>query len=570
MSAPESTSSASELPDPAAAPVRDEVPADSRLAVRSGTSADRVAIHYTPLPDVAGPTLLPAAVHAMLRAAGYGDWWRNDQAVAQLLQQLPVAREAFSIEVAEQRNGRALVQVSSDRMTATLTLYPPQGGQPATLDDVRAALAEKKVVKGVMEEALDAALRQGEVNQLIVAHGKPMVNGEHTRFEKLVPDMADRHPHIDEDGLTDYRNLGDLVLVKAGTPLLRRIPPTAGEEGHDVLGNVLRPKPGTSWPFAPGLKGVEADSHDPDVLVASVAGQPIMVTRGVKVDPNIVVQQVDLSTGNIRFDGAVQIKGDVTDGMKVISTGDVLVGGAVLAGEIQAGGNVIVKGGVIGHSEYNGRDSGRNSWFSAKVEAVGTIHARYAENAFLQSEADVLLDDYAMHSEVIALNHVIVGKQGARKGKVIGGHTRASISIRVAEAGSEAGGHTEIQAGHNPLLEDELASIRQRMAKHEAEMVNLQKIIDFVHAHPERDKDGLLGRASLTQELHEGELLELQTQEHDVQEAMGMSADAHIAVEYRIHSGVRVQLGGKVWETADDVGGGVFRLDDDGNLVLGR
>jgi uncharacterized protein (DUF342 family) len=37
----------------------------------------------------------------------------------------------------------------------------------------------------------------------------------------------------------------------------------------------------------------------------------------------------------------------VKDGLKVTSTGDVVVGGAVLAGEIEAGGNVTIKGGVI-------------------------------------------------------------------------------------------------------------------------------------------------------------------------------------------------------------------------------
>lgn len=112
--------------------------------------------------------------------------------------------------------------------------------------------------------------------------------------------MAERHPHIDEHGMADFRDLGDLVVVKAHAAVAAHPPHRRRKEGFDVGGNPLRPKPGTSWPFAPGLKGVEPDSTDADLLVASVTGQPVMVSRGVKVDPNMVLPEVAiLLTGNV-------------------------------------------------------------------------------------------------------------------------------------------------------------------------------------------------------------------------------------------------------------------------------
>lgn len=547
-------------------------PDTSRLSLALGDDQRTLLATYTPSSqaDTPAPRLQVADIAALMQAQGHGALWQNATGIHQLIQQIPVAKERLTVAIGEKRDARCVVLVSRDKMSATLSLEPPQGGAHLSLDGVKAALGSKGVRAGLQEDALCMAISQGSAIELEVARGKPCIHGEHTQFEKLVPDMAVRHPHIDEDGMADYRDLGDLVVVKAGTPLLRRIPPTAGEEGFDVLGNPLRPKPGTSWPFAPGLKGVETDPADANVLVAAVTGQPVMVSRGVKVDPNMVLPHVDLSTGNVKFDGAIHIKGDVTDGMKVTCTGDVVIGGALLAGEVEATGNVIIKGGVIGHSEYNSRESGSSSWFSAKVVAQGHIRARYAENAYLRSEANVELDDYAMHSEITALGHVIIGKPGGKKGRFIGGHARATVSIRVAESGSDAGPHTVLQAGFNPALTKELFLLEQRTAQHVAEVANLQKIIDFVHAHPERNKDDLSGRATVTQAMHQSELLAIEAHRTNLTEALQLTDGAHIAVEGPIHGGTEVRLGGKVWQTADRMGKGVFRINGDGELVLGN
>lgn len=575
----DTTQSTTELPTPALADTAPTAtataPDTARLTLALGDDQRTLLATYIPAAaadaEAPSPKLQPADVHALVKAQGFGALWQNGPGIEQLIQKLPPPGSQLPLTVAigEKRDARCLVQIIKNKMSATLTLVPPEGGANLSLEQVRTALTDKGVRAGFLDDVISAAVAQGVATDLEVARGKPCVNGEHTKFEQLVPDMAERHPKIDEHGLADYRDLGDWVAVKAGTPLLRRIPPTEGEEGFDVAGSPLRPKAGTNWPFAPGLKGVETDANDRDLLVASVTGQPVMVSRGVKVDPNFVLPQVDLSTGNVKFDGAVHITGDVTSGMKVTCTGDVLIGGAVLAGEIEAAGNVIIKGGVIGHSEYQCRESGLSSFFSAKVVAQGHIHAQYAENAYLRSEANVELEDYAMHSEITALGHVIIGTPGGKKGKFIGGHARATVGIHMAESGSDGGPLTVLQAGYNPALTKELFLLDQSAAKHEAEVANLQKIIDFIAAHPERNKDDLAGRAAFTQEMHQSELLDIEAQRTQLKEAMCLAEDAHIAVDYAIHGGTEVRLGGKIWQTAERCEKTVFRINSEGELVLG-
>lgn len=546
----------------------------SGLSVALTDGGGRVEVRFEPSPLAGTPEAAPPPtaeqVRALLNSAGWSSWWVDEPGLWRWLALAARATGPVAAVVAERRDGRCVVKVARDRMSATLTLVPPQGGVAPSLPEVRTELERAGVKSGVLEPVLVDAVAAGCATEREVAVGRQPVNGAHTQFDLLIPNLGTRHPQLNAHGLIDYRDLGDWVVVREGTPLMRRTPPTAGEPGVDVLGNPLMPKPGVAKSFAPGLKGVGLDPNDPELLIASVTGQPVPVLQGVRVDPNFVIQQVDMSTGNVKFDGAVNIKGDVKEGMRVVSTGDVYVGGTVEAAEIEAGGNVVIKGGVIGRNEYNGRASGRDAWFNAKVTAQGSISARYAENAFLEAGGDVLLDDYAMHTEISALTHVSIGKPGTPKGRCMGGQVRATLSIRVAESGSEAGMHTVLQAGHNPHVAEQMEAIQQAEVKHLAEVASLQKIIDFVQLHPERDPGDLLARATTTQELHQGQLLELAQSRTTLSAALTMASDAQVSVDVKVHGGTEVHLGGKIWTTADTLGAGVFRLNDEGEIVLGH
>ncbi len=51
-------------------------------------------------------------------------------------------------------DGSFELELDPSRMSALLTLHPPKGGQPVTLDVVRHAIADRGIVHGVLEQAL--------------------------------------------------------------------------------------------------------------------------------------------------------------------------------------------------------------------------------------------------------------------------------------------------------------------------------------------------------------------------------------------------------------------------------
>jgi hypothetical protein len=112
--------------------------------------------------------------------------------------------------------------------------------------------------------------------------------------------------------------------------------------------------------------------------VAIVPGQPTVIKNGVKVNPVLDVENVDLSTGNLSFEGTVRVSGDVLTGMKMNVGGDVVINGTVEAAEIVAGGSVTVKGGVIGHSEGVTAQAGTTA-IASRISSQKSVQVMFAE-----------------------------------------------------------------------------------------------------------------------------------------------------------------------------------------------
>lgn len=55
------------------------------------------------------------------------------------------------------------------------------------------------------------------------------------------------------------------------------------------------------------------------------------------VEPILRVAEVNMATGNIHYDGTVQVDGEVQHGMLVQASGDIIVSGTVDGGVLEAG-----------------------------------------------------------------------------------------------------------------------------------------------------------------------------------------------------------------------------------------
>lgn len=507
---------------------------------------------------------------AALAEAGFGDWAVDPREMSLLLEAL--ANEAAELAgrefpVARRMDGSFRLTLDARKQAATLRVTPPRGGLAVSEDAVRQAINAQGIIHGLDEAVLFDTLQAGRLApaEAIIARATPPVHGRDTEFESLIPKARRRMPHIDERGRADYRDLGEVPQVSPGTPLMRRHAATSGTSGTNLLGQVIPARPGRELAFAGSLRNVAPDPDDPDLLVATIAGAPVVVPRGVMVEESLQVDRVDLSSGNLAFEGSVLIRGDVVSGMKVTASGDIIVNGMVEGAVLEAGGDIRIRHGVVGQLHPDEQEEGKTKP-TASLKALGTVSAHFLENARVQA-AQVVVQEQVVHCWISAAHTVVVGGTGARKGQIVGGVVRARELIECLLLGSPTGPHTQVVVGADPELRDQLQALEQRIEQQTHLAEELSRSLQFARHHPERVAADFQRRAANTLVEAQGHIRDLGLEKDSLTAQLGRCEGACILVRQRIYPGVEVWVGDKPRRMESESVGGVFLLRE-GELML--
>lgn len=507
---------------------------------------------------------LKHALDAQRAATGF---YLFEHASGEIKKRYNEATGPFSFDIGERRDGSFGIALSPDRTSATLTLSPAYGGTPVSLESVLNALSAEHIVSGVLTDRIESALSSGsEVESLVIAEGRPPANGENAQMLSLLPESAGHDVTETDDQVVDYRDSCIIKSVKAGTPVMRRIPPTLGVSGEDVTGETIPAEDGLDLQFDDNLAGVVFDPLDPDLLIAEIGGMPVLLPCGVNIEPQITVKNVDLSTGNLYFDGSVEIEGDVREGMTLTVAGEVRVKGVVEAATIHSGGSVVIVGGVIGHGQEAPQDV--SSQEHAVIKAEGCITALFVENAIIESSADIEIRELAMKSELTANGRIVIGEEGSRKGHLIGGVCRAGAGVKAVVAGSRANVPTRIEVGVEPMASERLTEVQHLLESAEKGFEELEKDIAYCHEHPERFDSGRCSQLERDRQSLQSKIAELAGQKKRLQRKLVPDPDAVVEVEREIFYGVSVKIGDRQLIVDDDQFHGTFRRIGDEVVFL--
>lgn len=492
---------------------------------------------------------------------GYGELLVPEDAATQLLQKCAVAVTPFTQQIGERRDAAFAVHLSDDMMEATLTIQRAYGGRRITADEVERELAERGVVHGILRDEIGAAIEAGEASKVVIASGTHAIPGEDSQFVSLVPEMAAQPPQVSDDDTADYRNLGEIISVTLGDPLLRRIPPTKGTPGTNLLGVQLPTTDGEELPFADNLTGIACDLNDCELLVAAISGYPVIVPRGVMVDPVFKVKRVDLSTGNLRFKGSLEISGDVIEGMEVTATENITVGGIVEAARLKAGGDILVQGGVIGHTTPQGKADRKEM---AQLEAGSAVTVQFAEHAVITAGGDIFVKELAMQSELTSGGSIRVGESGSRKGHIIGGFCRATALVRAVVIGSHAGVPTVVEVGVDPALNRKLEAVQEALSEKSRLTDELLKTLTYVKENPGSMDPGLLSLKERIYAKYQGEMAELFGEKKRLEKRMEINAQAKVEVERDVFLGAQIRIGSSTLLIEEDLTNPTFTLNEEG------
>ncbi len=503
-----------------------------------------------------------------LEAAGYAELQIRPDPIRRLIAQYNAGESVTPIEIAQCVDASIQIGVSLDGLVARLSIVPPKGGKPASKIELLALIETRGIVEGLLLEEINHAIATGAADDLVIARGREPEPGADAWLEYLLPETRERVPSVRPCGRTDYRDLGEILVVQAGDALMRRHPPQAGVDGVNVYGRPIVARRGRDQRFAPGLRGTATSPEDPDLLVAACDGQPLRVHNGTMVEPIFTVDAVNLATGNIDFDGSVRIRNDVQAGMTVRATGDIEVGGVVEPATLEAGGSIVIKGGVLGG--LGGKTAGKD-YSAHAIRCDGSFCATYAQQARISAGDSIFIDDVAMQCQLDARNHIRVGKR--MRGLIVGGNCRASLSIHARTIGSSSHIRTELEIGTDTGLEhviQEKAAARDAL---ENRLLEIGKMLTFADRHPDRVTPEMVGRAEQTAGALSEEIERLRSEEEELQHRLTLTREARVNADREMFEGGVVRMGEQMLKLSQDHGPttvrlatqglGVFALEDD-------
>ena len=335
---------------------------------------------------------------------------------------------------------RIIVELSRDKMKATIRYDTREGAKLPTKDMVMAALSEAGVVYGIDEDAIESGI--GSLTPFTAAEGLAPVNGENAYIDRKFNLGIQGKPVVDEYDKVDYKDLNLFVLAKENQTLAIRVPQTKGTNGKNVLGAVVPAQNGRPIPMPEGRNTKVVGEHR---LIATANGQIIDKGSRISIDPRLVIKgAVGVSTGDVDFDGSSLVGGNVEQGFKVTATGDIQINGSINGAEV-TGRNVYIRGGITGADR-------------AKVYAEHDVRTAFAENALIEAGNDVYISDIAYHSQIRAGKRIVMED---KHGQITGGHVVAGEEINVKVIGNEAFVVTRVSVGVDPTLQKEYQDLRK-------------------------------------------------------------------------------------------------------------
>lgn len=328
------------------------------------------------------------------------------------------------------------VSVSKDGLEATAVVNMTEEEFAAA--DKKAILAE--VLKGSNDRSIVYGQDINEVIKnlkpkvpFVIAVGKAPIDGEDAVITMY--ELEEAAPELYQDGKVNHYELNLINTVNEGAWLGERIEPKPGVDGIAVNGQKVPARNGRQEQLKYDPKTVRLsfdEEKQMTLLHAKRAGAVVYMKDRISVSNYLDIQgDVSFHTGNIDFDGFVDISNTVDDNFSVQADDNIQVLGDMGVGGVELiesrNGDIYIRGGIAGKNK-------------AVIRCSGNLYTKFAADCTIECDGVVNIGYYAMNCNIKAKEVILE----ADNSQIIGGTVEAFARVLVSEVGSRANVYTKV------------------------------------------------------------------------------------------------------------------------------
>jgi len=304
------------------------------------------------------------------------------------------------------------IELSRGEEKAYLNIIPPmEEDEPLTLEFIIRELKEKNILQGIKNKTIEKMIAEKIYYEpLIIASGKETVQGRDGFPELLfLPEKLRPAPGTK----VNLREVPVLQKVQEGQELIRIEKATMGEDGYTITGKLISSTPGKQYRIRPGRNTM----YNPEGthIIATKSGVVCINNDNISVEKLKVIEKVDASTGHVRFDGIVSIRGNVSDRCSVEAV-RIDIGGSVGKARLRSIGEIRVSQGLKG----------------AVVQCGSTLLANNMTDTQASVGNHALIDEFVVNSKIYCGSTLEIL---SANGYVSGGVLQAGNLIRLPNVG---------------------------------------------------------------------------------------------------------------------------------------
>ena len=500
-------------------------PAIERLCSLVAKAVDK--LHSAGSPDL---IILKDEITAVIRAAGSGP--------ERIGVGMPLAVLAAMPDLSKTLGKKFLsFGLSDDKMTAFVTEFDPEVYEDSEFqitkefiqNQLRKSDLKGQVPAKELTELSDAARKRENLDGKIAARGLDPSVGADPYIHLVYKDAP--KVSLDSD-MINIRDMQQRSIVHAGQLVaeIRYLKPEV--IGLNILGQPIQPERGPALEVVVG-EGIQ--QLQPGKFFAECGGVP-QCEEGNKlslIKSHVHEGDVNLKSGNIYFDGPVEIKGSVDSGALVRVKGPVKIYGSI------TGGTVISKDPIeVVESIVTGTQG--------KVICATQVKAAFIENSTIECDGSIVVAKSLVSSDVVAGDYI---HALAADGVIGGGTILCRNMVAAANIGFTKGARTKFIVGVDHRVVRR-TKIREKRLQNLIEAQERYKL-EFRELTQKKDSQLTLKHKQLKESLKEKmtnvrPLIEAVTQQLEIlKTSMTYNEDALIAATNVFAANCQVEVGGQ-------------------------